>query len=43
MSTTDYGTQDRELFQPDIFRDLYLPNLKKVNDYVHRHSHANTI
>ncbi|POP34249.1 hypothetical protein C3B58_03735 [Lactonifactor longoviformis] len=43
MSTTDYGTQDRELFHPDIFRDLYLPNLKKVNDYVHSHSHAKTM
>lgn len=43
MSTTDYGTQDRELFNPDIFYEIFVPRIKKVNDYVHGHCDAKTI
>jgi uroporphyrinogen decarboxylase len=43
VSTTDYGTQKCELFNPDIFRDLYLPNLKKINDFIHENCKAKTL
>jgi uroporphyrinogen decarboxylase len=43
MSGTDYGTQKGELFNPRIFKELYLPNMKLVNDYVHAHSDAKTM
>jgi len=43
ISGTDFGTQRRELFNPDIFRDLYVPNYKLMTDYVHQHSRAKTM
>ncbi len=43
ISGTDWGTQKGELFNPDIFRDLYVPNIKLMNDYVHNNSNAKTI
>lgn len=43
ISGTDFGTQCGELFNPEIFRDLYVPNYKMMNDYVHAHSHAKTM
>ena len=43
ISGTDFGTQGGELFSPGIFRDLYIPNIKRMNDYVHEHSHAKTM
>ncbi len=38
MSTIDYGSQRSEIFNPEIWRHLYLPRYKTVNDYVHTHS-----
>lgn len=35
VSTSDYGTQKCELFDPSLFRDLYAPNMKKINDAIH--------
>lgn len=43
VSTTDYGTQRAELFNPEIFREMYLPTLKKVNDFIHKNSHCKTL
>ena len=43
VSGTDYGTQKGELFNPEIFRELYVPNIKLMNDYVHKHSRAKTL
>jgi len=43
MSGTDYGTQKGELFNPRIFKELYLPNMWLINDYVHQHSDAKTM
>ncbi len=43
VSTTDYGTQRAELFSPDVFKDLYVPTLKKVNDFIHENSHCKTL
>lgn len=42
ISTSDFGTQKGELFSPQTFRDIYMPNYKKINDYVHKHSNAKT-
>lgn len=43
ISTTDFGTQNGELFSPSIFKDLYMPNYKKMCDCVHHHSDAKTM
>lgn len=43
ISGFDFGIQDRELFKPELFRDLYLPNYKLINDYVHKHCNAKTL
>jgi uroporphyrinogen decarboxylase len=43
MSGTDWGTQKGELFSPNVFRDLYVPNIKLMTDYVHQHSDAKTL
>jgi len=32
ISGTDFGTQKGELFNPDIFQELYVPNMKLMND-----------
>jgi uroporphyrinogen decarboxylase len=42
ISGTDFGTQSGPLFNPDIFRELYVPNMKLMNDCVHTHSKAKT-
>jgi uroporphyrinogen decarboxylase len=42
VSATDYGSQKNELFPPDVWRDIYLPNYKKINDYAHKHTDAKT-
>ena len=42
ISASDFGTQRGELFDPQIFKDIYMPNYKKINDYVHAHSNAKT-
>jgi hypothetical protein len=34
----DYGGQDRELFGPQVFEELFLPNFKEQNDWVHRNT-----
>jgi len=43
VSTTDYGTQRAELFSPELFKDLYLPTLKKVNDHIHDNTNCKTL
>lgn len=43
ISGTDFGTQRGELFNPEIFRTLHLPNYKRINDYVHKTSAAKTM
>jgi uroporphyrinogen decarboxylase len=42
VSPTDYGTQKGEMFNPEIWRQVYLPNYRRINDYVHAHSNAKT-
>ncbi len=43
MSGTDWGTQKSELFNPRIFKELYVPNIRRMTDYVHQHSEAKTL
>jgi len=43
ISTTDYGTQHGELINPQIFKELYLPNMKRVNDFVHSQGRIKTM
>jgi uroporphyrinogen decarboxylase len=43
MSGTDFGTQKGELFSPRIFKELYVPNIKLMTDFVHAHSDAKTM
>ncbi|MGI6754248.1 MAG: uroporphyrinogen decarboxylase family protein [Eubacteriales bacterium] len=43
LSTSDYGSQNGEFFSPEIFRKLYMPNIKKVNDFVHANSSVKTM
>ncbi|MBR4889677.1 MAG: methyltransferase [Clostridia bacterium] len=38
LSGTDFGTQNSEFFSVDIFRDLYKPYYKKINDWVHQNT-----
>ncbi len=35
MSTADYGNQNGEMLPPEIFRSMYKPLYKKMNDWVH--------
>jgi len=43
ISTTDFGTQTGELFSPDIFKEIYMPNYKKMCDCVHKNSGVKTM
>lgn len=43
ISTTDFGSQTGELYNPDCFRELYLPNYKKMCDFVHENSNVKTL
>lgn len=43
VSTTDYGAQTGELISPKIFEQLYMPNIKLVNDFIHRRSKVKTL
>ena len=43
MSGTDFGTQKGELFSPQTFKELYVPNIRMITDCVHQHSNAKTM
>jgi uroporphyrinogen decarboxylase len=43
ISGTDYGTQTGELFNPEIFKELHMPNYKLINDFVHEKCNAKTM
>ena len=34
----DLGSQDREVHPPEIFKEIHLPFLKRLNDWVHEHT-----
>jgi hypothetical protein len=39
---TDFGTQDSTFCAPEQFDDLWLPFYRKINDWVHSHTHWKT-
>lgn len=43
LSTTDLGTQRGEMISPKVFRELYCPHWKKVNDWIHQNTQWKTI
>jgi uroporphyrinogen decarboxylase len=43
VSTTDWGTQESTLFAPEVYRYLYVTNIKKITDYVHKNCRAKTL
>ena len=38
LSGTDFGTQRGEFISPDLYRQLYLPFHKQINEWVHAHT-----
>ena len=38
ISGTDFGTQRQELISPDMYRELYQPFHRRMNDWVHQHT-----
>lgn len=38
ISGTDFGTQNGEFVSPEIFRDIYKPFYKRINDWVHKNT-----
>jgi len=40
LSGTDYGTQNSELFNPDVFKELHVPNYLMMTDYIHQNSNV---
>ena len=40
---TDFGTQRGPFMSPEVFRDLYMPYYKKMNDWVHEHTTWKTL
>lgn len=43
VSTMDYGTQKCEMFNPEIFKELYAPNYKRINDFIHKYGNVKTL
>ena len=43
VSGVDYGTQKAELFAPDLFRELYVPPMRRINDWIHAHTRWKTL
>lgn len=42
LESTDYGAQDREFFSPSIFEEVFLPNLKIQNEWIHQNTNWKT-
>ena len=38
LDGTDYGSQNNEMFSPELFEELYLPYFKEQNSWVHGHT-----
>jgi hypothetical protein len=38
LDGTDYGAQNTELFAPETFAELYVPQFRVQNDWVHQHT-----
>jgi uroporphyrinogen-III decarboxylase len=42
LDGTDYGSQNAELFSPQLFAELYVPCFQVQNEWVHRHTRWKT-
>ena len=42
ISATDFGTQNGPFISPRVYRDLYMPFHKRLNDWVHQHTEWKT-
>ena len=42
MGGTDFGTQNGLYYSPEIYRKLYKPYIKRLNDYVHQNTNWKT-
>ncbi len=42
LDVTDYGIQDREMFGPNIFEELFVPHLKVQNSWIHKNTNWKT-
>lgn len=42
ISGTDFGTQRGEFVSPEIFKDIYKPFYRRINDWVHKNTHWKT-
>ncbi|MGD0878387.1 MAG: uroporphyrinogen decarboxylase family protein [Anaerolineales bacterium] len=38
VSGTDFGSQRCELISPELFREIYKPFYKQINDWIHQHT-----
>lgn len=38
LSTADYGAQSGPIISPDLFREMYKPYYKKLNDWIHQNT-----
>ncbi|MEG0310471.1 MAG: uroporphyrinogen decarboxylase family protein [Eubacterium sp.] len=38
LSATDFGTQNGQFFSNEIFREMYMPYLKELNDWIHQNT-----
>ncbi len=43
ISGTDFGTQNGCFINPQLFRELYLPHFKRMNDWVHANTNWKTL
>jgi uroporphyrinogen-III decarboxylase len=43
VTCCDFGNQQNEFIDPDMFREFYIAPYKKVNDYIHKHSSMKTM
>lgn len=43
VSGTDFGTQRGEFISPDLFRELYKPFYKKIDDWIHENTSWKTV
>jgi hypothetical protein len=43
LTGTDFGGQTQPLFSPDVYRRLYKPFHKQLNEWVHRHTSWKTL
>ena len=42
LTGTDFGAQKGPFISPKTYRDLYQPYHKKINDWIHNHTHWKT-